>query len=156
MEEQKQQERLEIYKLHADLADRVSQRRDSVGRLYGSLLVGLLLFAATVLRFDTGGTDDIPVGTVLFLTGVVGAVLAAVWYYVIQSYRKVIACKSLVLQELERCLAHQFYAEEESQRDHMKSSPYWKRSRIGILLPAVSFLAFIGLILFAVLLPATS
>ena len=51
--DEKRQELLEIYKLHAELADRVSQRREGANRLYVSLLIGLVLFAAALLRFGT-------------------------------------------------------------------------------------------------------
>ena len=46
MTDSTQNEMLEIYKLHAELADRVSQRREGANRLYVSLLVGLELLTA--------------------------------------------------------------------------------------------------------------
>ncbi len=45
------QELLEIYKLHAELADRVSQRREGANRLFVSLLTGMLIFMAALLRY---------------------------------------------------------------------------------------------------------
>ena len=45
---------LEIYKLHAELADRVSQRREGANRLHVSLLSGFLVFLAALLRFGSG------------------------------------------------------------------------------------------------------
>ena len=44
-------ELLEIYKLHAELADRVSQRREGANRLYVSLLTGLFIFLAAMVRY---------------------------------------------------------------------------------------------------------
>ena len=41
MADSEQNERLEIYKLHAELADRVSQRREGANRLYVTLLLGI-------------------------------------------------------------------------------------------------------------------
>ena len=46
MSESEQDRLLEIYKLHAGLADRVSQRREGANRLYVSLNVGLVIFLA--------------------------------------------------------------------------------------------------------------
>ena len=47
----KRQELLEIYKLHADLADRVSRRHERANWLYLALLFGLTLLAAVIPRF---------------------------------------------------------------------------------------------------------
>ena len=44
MADPEQDQLLEIYKLHAELADRVSQRREGANRLYVSLHVGLVVF----------------------------------------------------------------------------------------------------------------
>ena len=78
-------ELLEIYKLHAELADRVSQRREGANRLYVSLLAGLAAFLAVLIRFGVG---DVPVQVVLVSVGVVGTALSASWYVVLRSYRQ--------------------------------------------------------------------
>lgn len=43
-------ELLEIYKLHAELADRISQRREGANRLYVSLLAAISALLAASLR----------------------------------------------------------------------------------------------------------
>ena len=60
MDDSKRKELLEIYRLHADLADKVSQRREDANRLYVSLLVGLGVFVAALLRFGNGDGYDQP------------------------------------------------------------------------------------------------
>ncbi len=52
------QELLEIYKLHSELADRVSQRREGANRLYVSLLAGIFILPAAFLRYGTGTIPD--------------------------------------------------------------------------------------------------
>ena len=147
MSDEKQQERLEIYKLHAELADRVSQRREGTNRLYVSLLMGLAVFAAALLRF---GTDGISPDTVLFWAGVLGAVLAASWYVVIRSYRQLNSGKFKALHELERNLAYPFFTKEwKLLGEGKKRSRYWKLSVVETALPWTLFLIFVGLAMYA-------
>ena len=73
MADPRQTELLEIYKLHAELADRVSQRREGANRLYVSLLVGLMVFLGALLRFGAG---CVPVGIILFTAGAIGSLLS--------------------------------------------------------------------------------
>ena len=146
MDEQKQ-ELLEIYKLHAELADRVSQRREGANRLYVSLLVGLVLFAAAILRL---GTDGLSVDTVLFWTGALGSILSVSWYIVIRSYRQLNTGKFIVLKNLESCLLYQFFTKQfKLSPEEKKSSPYWKYSNAAANLPWIWFVAFSLLAIFA-------
>lgn len=139
----KKQELLEIYKLHADLADRVSQRREGANRLYVTLLVGLVLFAAAMLRF---GTDGIPVDTVLFWTGVLGAILAISWYIVIRSYRQLNTGKFNALQDLEQRLEYPFFTKEwELLGEGKKPTRYWRLTVVETALPCIFLLLFGGL-----------
>ena len=133
--DQERQELLEIYKLQAELADRVSQRRDGVNRLYVSLSVGLLLFTAPVLRFGLPD-EGISTGIVLSSIALFGVAFAMSWFLVIRYYRQVNAAKFIVLQDLERRLAYRFFTNEEKLglEDKMHST-YWKRSFVMTALP---------------------
>ena len=146
MDEQKQ-ELLEIYKLHAELADRVSQRREGANRLYVSLLVGLMLFAAAILRF---GTNGVSVDMVLFGAGVLGSILAVSWYIVIRSYRQLNTGKFNALQDMERHLAYPFLTKEWGLLgEGKKRGRYWRLTVVETALPSALFLLFIGLVIFA-------
>ena len=125
----KTQELLEIYKLHAELADRVSQRREGTNRLYVSLLIGLALFVAALLRFGTDGISP----DILFWAGVVpGAILAISWYIVIRSFRQLNTGKFNALQGLENHLAYPFFTREwELLGEGKKRSRYWKLTVSG-------------------------
>ncbi|MGI9345449.1 MAG: RipA family octameric membrane protein, partial [Gammaproteobacteria bacterium] len=82
-----QQELLELYKLHAELADRVSQRREGANRLYVTILTGLLVANAAIIRW--GGADVLEfIPVILIMAGLLGVGLSASWYVIIRSYRQ--------------------------------------------------------------------
>lgn len=163
----KKQELLEIYKLHAELADRVSQRRECANRLHLVLLVGLMLFAAVIPRFGADvismdavlvfkesvdqnwtppDTRGIVVETVLFCTGAVGAALAISWHIVIRSYRRLNTAKFNALMDLERELEYPFFAKErEPLGAGKKPATYWRLTVVETVLPCLFLLLFGGL-----------
>ena len=146
MDEQRK-ELLEIYKLHAELADRVSQRREGANWLYVSLLVGLVVFAAAILRF---GTNGVSVDTVLFGAGALGSILAASWYIVIRSCRQLNTGKFNALQDMERHLVYPFFTKEwELLGEGKKRGRYWRLTVVETALPSALFLLFTGLAIFA-------
>ena len=141
-----QNELLEIYKLHAELADRVSQRREGANRLYVSLLVGLMVFLGASLRFGVG---DVPVRIVLFFAGAIGALLSASWYIVIRSYRQLNTGKFKALHELEGKLTYPFFTREwELLGGGKDTGRYWKLTIVETGLPCIFFLLFCGLLVF--------
>ena len=153
MNEEKQ-ELLEIYKLHTELADRVSQRREGANRLYVSLLASLVLFVVALLRFSPSTRIAVALGismdTVLFWTGVLGTILTVSWYIVIRSYRLLNTGKFKALQDLERRLAYPFFAKEwELLGEGKERGRYWKLTTVEAALPCMFFPLFFGLAVFA-------
>ena len=135
--DEKRQELLEIYKLHAELADRVSQRREGANRLYVSLLSGLVLFVAALLRF---GTDGLSMDVVLFGAGVLGMTFSVSWYFVIRSYRQLNTGKFKALQDLECCLAYPFFRKEWDLLGQGKERRrYWMLTKVETFLPLMFF-----------------
>ena len=142
-------ESLEIYKLHAELADRVSQRRESANRLYVSLLLGLVVFLVALLRFGTGG---ISIGVVLGVAGVLGMLLSVSWYVVIRSYRQLNTGKFDALHELEQNLGYRFFQREwELLGEGKQLSRYWKLTNVEVGLPCIFFGLFLVVLLYALL-----
>ncbi len=138
---------LEIYKLHAELADRVSQRREGANRLYVSLLVGLFVLLAALLRF---GLEDAPEGIVLGTVGAIGVLLSVSWFLVIRSYRQLNREKFRVLHDLEDQLPYQFLKNEwDPKAKGEKSNSYWRLTQVEAVLPLIFGAAFIGLIALA-------
>ena len=144
MDETKQ-ELLEIYKLHAELADRVSQRREGANRLFVSLLTGILIFLAAFLRYDTG---RLPIWLMLLAVGVLGVLLAVSWFIVIRSYRQLNTGKFDALLELEEKLAYPFFKREwELLKEGKKISRYWKLTVVETFLPLGFFVLSVILII---------
>ena len=135
MSDPTRKELLEIYKLHAELADRVSQRREGANRIYVSLLVGLALFLGIFVRF---GAKDFPIATVFLAAGIIGAALSISWFIVIRSYRQLNTGKFAALHELEEKLAYPFFKREwELLEEGRKLSRYWKLTIVETGLPII-------------------
>ena len=142
-----QEQLLEIYKLHAELADRVSQRREGANRIYVSLLVGLVILLAALLRFGIG---DAPVKLVLCTVGVFGVLLSASWFVVVKSYQQLNTEKFRVLHDLETRLAYQFFTLEwDPDAKGAKSNRYWRLTYVEQTLPFIFLALFAGLTLYA-------
>lgn len=143
-----QQELLELYKLHAELADRVSQRREGANRLYASLLTGFTAFAIALLRFGSG---DVPMNIILLIGGAVGASLSVSWYVVIRSYRQLNTGKFRALHELEKKLPYPFFTREwELLAEGKDRSRYWKLTVVETGLPVTFLLLSFLLMAFSV------
>jgi len=135
---------LEIYKLHAELADRVSQRREGANRIYVSLLVGLALFLGIFVRF---GVKDFPIAIVFLAAGIIGAALSVSWFIVIRSYRQLNTGKFAALHELEEKLAYPFFKREwELLEEGRKLSRYWKLTIVETGLPIIFLVLSMALI----------
>jgi len=138
------QELLEIYKLHAELADRVSQRREGVNRLYVIILTGVLISLAAFLRY---GAEGIPVGFISTVGGITGVLLSVSWFIVIRSYRQLNTGKFDALHELEKKLAYPFFQREwEILEEGKNQSRYWKLTVVETFLPAGFFVLSLTLI----------
>ncbi len=147
MDDDRQEELLEIYKLHAELADRVSQRREGANRLYVSLLTAILVVLAAFLRYGTG---SFPVHGILIAGGVVGVLLSASWYVVIRSYRQLNSGKFAALHELEEKLAYPFFKREwELLEEGKNRSRYWKLTVVETGLPIGFFVFSVILVVLA-------
>ena len=135
-------ELLEIYRLHAELADRVSQRREGANRLYVGLLVALVVFLAALLRLTPG---SLPGDALAIAACATGAALSASWWLVIRSYRQLNTGKLKALHELEERLAYAFFAREwellGAGRDRAR---YWPLTRVEAVLPWLFFVVFGG------------
>ena len=134
----KQEELLEIYQLHAELADRVSQRREGANRLFVTLLTGLM--AAGVAMITTGSSTE-PDSIVFWLVGAVGICLSVSWYIIIRSYRQLNTGKFKALLQLEENLSYPFFTREwEFLEEGRKCRIYWKLTLVETSLPIVFFL----------------
>ena len=142
MNDEDQPELLEIYRLHSELADHVSQRREGANRLYVSLLVGLLSLTAIVIRFGLAEVID---WEIFVIVGAFGALLSLSWWGVIRSYRQLNREKFRVLHQLEDMLPFQFFKSEwDPERRGEKSNDYLQLTRVESYLPMLFGVFFLG------------
>ena len=134
-----QKELLEIYKLHSELADRVSQRREGANKLYASLITALIGGVIVLIRF---GGNDLPVGPVFILAGTFGSFLSISWVLTLRSYRQLNRGKFKALHEIEQKLAYPFFEREWDLLD----GKYSKLTVVETLLPYILYLAFATMI----------
>lgn len=138
---------LEIYKLHAEFADRVSQRREGANHLHVSLLSGFLVFLAALLSFGSG---EISTSTLLLFSGIIGMAISGSWYIVIRSYRQLNTGKFAALDELEQKLDYPFFRREwELLKQGKSRKVYWKLTVVETFLPTIFFLIFFSFLVIA-------
>ena len=139
-EKDKKQELLEIYKLHAQLADNVSNRRATANHFYLLVLSGLSVLFSALLQRKNG----VPLGSLMVGFGLFGMFLAAAWYVVIRSYRQLNSGKFDVLQELEKQLAYPFFTREwELFLEGKDRKKYWKLTVVETFVPRIFFGVFL-------------
>lgn len=143
------QELLEIYKLHARLADSVSRQRGTTNRFYLLLMSGLSVLFSGVLQFR----DGVPLGGLMVGFGLLGALLAVAWYIHIRSYRQLNSGKFKPLHELEEKLAYPFFKREwELLEEGENPNKYWKLTVVETFVPAIFFSVFAGILLIGIFL----
>ena len=128
---------LSIYRLHVEMADRVSQRREGANRLFVTLLSAIIVLMAAVLRFGAG-MEAVPVEFVVVVLTATVLSLAASWFIVIRSYRQLNTGKFDVLQKLEEELPFAFYRMEWERLGEGKDpGRYWKLTVVETFLPVI-------------------
>lgn len=148
MNEPSRNEYLEIYKLHAELADRVSQRREAANRLHFSLLSGLGLIAGFFTDFGDKEPPAHPMETLVhpmfLVVGVLGTVISLSWWIVIRSYQQLNSGKFKSLDELEERIAFPFFRKE---WEALRNS-YWRLTDVETILPVTFGVLFLSLAVF--------
>lgn len=139
---------LEIYKLHVEMADHVSQRREGANRLFVAILSAMTVLMAAVLRFapDSGVLSAKMTATGVALTGLL---LTMAWLAIIKSYRQLNTGKFQALHELEKRLPFAFYTVEWKKLQHGKNfCVYWKLTVVEMFPPIIFLFLFaiIGLL----------
>lgn len=137
------QELLEIYKLHAGLADSVSKQRATANRFYILVLSGLAVLFSAFLQHENG----LPLGWLMIGFGLFGMFLAVAWYIIIRSYRQLNSGKFKALHELEEKLAYPFFKREwDLLAEGKERKAYWKLTIVETYVPAIFFICFTALL----------
>lgn len=101
---------LEQYKLYLEMADRISQRRQSANSFFLSIHTGLLALLGIIIE---KGTPPYSLALVLLIS-VPALVLVFCWYRLVRSYKDINTAKFRVVHEME---------------SHLPTAPYdaeWK------------------------------
>ena len=105
---------LELYKLCVEMADRVSQRRQSANNYFLtinttliSLLIAFLVYSRFVKDMSHGFTVSVLVGV-----SVVGIANCYVWYSLIKSYKAMNGAKFKVIHDMEEIIGYRPYFDE--------------------------------------------
>ena len=143
------QELLEIYKLHAELADSVSKQRATANRFYILVLSGLAVLFSTFLQRKNG----VPLGWLMIGFGAFGMLVALAWLIVIRSYCQLNSGKFQVLLALEEKLAYPFFKHEWKLLGEGKDSKsYRKLTAVETCVPIIFGICFVALLLIGIFL----
>ena len=130
-------ELLEIYRLHVEMADRVSQRRAGANRLFVTLLSAMIVLMAAVSRFGAG-MEAAALEFAVVVLAATALSLAVSWFIVIRSYRQLNTGKFDVLRKLEGELPFAFYRMEWERLGEGKDPDrYWKLTVVETFLPMI-------------------
>lgn len=141
------QELLEIYKLHAELANSVSKQRGTANRFYMLVSSGLAVLFSAFLQRKNGA----PLGWLMVGLGIFGMLLASAWYIVIRSFRQLNSGKFKALHELEEKLAYPFFKREwDLLKEGTERKTYWRLTVVETFVPIIFFSCFTVLLLIGI------
>lgn len=100
-------DKLDIYKLTVEMADRVSSRRMTANGFFLTLNSTLV----TILGFMYGKLADDKRAVLIFMSAV-GIVIALTWFFAIRSYKRLNKAKYQVINKIEDDLPYKVFADE--------------------------------------------
>jgi len=144
---EKQQELLEIYKLHAQLAESVTKQRATANRFYILVLSGVAVLFSTFLQRKNG----VPLGWLMIGFGLFGMFLTWAWFIALRSYCQLNSGKFQVLLALEEKLAYPFFKREwELLGEGKDSKNYRKLTAVETYVPIIFGIYFVVLLLIGI------
>ena len=108
----KQTRLLEIYKLHTQQVNNISNRRVTTNRFYQVLLSGLIVVFIAFLQNKNNEVVQLPIESVMEVLGALGLLLSWSWCMSVESYLLLNSRKYEVLKKLEDELDYQFFKQE--------------------------------------------
>ncbi len=105
---------LELYKLYVEMADRISQRRQSANNYFISINTALISLVIAFLAYSRLIKDVSPGLAVAVLVGVsvVGIANCWVWRALIMSYKAMNGAKFKVIHDMEKIIGYRPYFDE--------------------------------------------
>ena len=131
----KDEQLLEIYKLHSELADHVSQRREQANRLYVAIISSIIVLAAAILRFGVKGISGELIAAAMCAFIII---VCFSWSITILSHKDLNSNKFRVLLELEDQMLFPFFKKEwDPAGTGRKSNDYLPLSKVAMSLPFI-------------------
>lgn len=133
---------LEQYKLYVEMADRISQRRQSANNYF--LSVNILIFSSLSYFMD----KKLIQGVFLLLIAISGIMVSFIWHRLIRSYKDMNSGKFKVIHEMEQMLGYQPYKREwEKLGEGKQKKLYLPFTKIELYVPLVFCFSYMGFIL---------
>lgn len=152
-EQAKKNQLLEIYKLHAQLANDMANRLTTINRFYPTLIFGSLTVFFAFLRYhDISIFEEIDkneiIGYALGFIGGFGGMLSMTWRMSVKYYHQMLSDKYTVLLKLEENLEFPFFEREWGREwGREEDIPYVRLSVFETSVPSTLFVIFCGLML---------
>ena len=152
-----QDQLLEIYKLHVQQTNNMSNRRTTTSRFYQLTLSGVLLIFFTVVQhkdkiLSKELSDFLTAETLMISLGYVGLMLSWTWFVSIDVYLDAISRKYDVLKKIESQLQFQFLTEEwKLLGEKRKKHSYRRLASREVFLPYFFYWVFFLLFVIGIL-----
>lgn len=118
---------LEIYRLHAELAEQAAAGRENQNKLYSGMVASIM--AASVLLHRVA-----PDSETMWVLPVLGMVVSVSWMMSLRSMTARLAAKHIVLVELETSLPFEFLKRENEEFDRTQGP---RRKWSAMVMPSV-------------------
>jgi hypothetical protein len=134
---------IEQYKLYVEMADRISERRQSANSFFLSVNTAIVALIGYVQLGQTLSSKQ----SFYFLVSIAGMLLCYTWYRLIRSYKDLNSGKFKVIHALEQRLPVAPYdAEWESLERGKNSKLYLPFTRVEMIVPWVFFLLHLSVL----------
>lgn len=117
----------DLYRLHAELAERVASLREGVNKLHSGIVASIVAASALLHRVDS----DLEIELILPILAIV---VCLSWIASLHSVTGRLAAKSAVLKDLEKTLNFDFLQREEKKFNEVC---ILSRKRSGFLIPGI-------------------
>lgn len=125
---------IEVYKLHAELAEQAATSREGLNKLYTGMVSSIIVASVLFQRFAPGAETA-------WVLPCLGVVVATCWMLSLGSMTGRLSAKHAVLVDLESQLPFDFFRKENEAFD---KGGYVRRKWSGALMPAFFLLVCLG------------
>ena len=138
-----QDQLLEIYKLHAQLASSISSRRITINRFYILVMSGLALMFPAFFKLPIEVQRVVSSEYLIIGLPLLGITLSLAWFLLVNSNLRLSTIKYEALKNLEDKLEYQFFKDERRLLDkYGKNKTYGETSYFEMVMPFLFFIIF--------------